>query len=63
MTRWAMYANTPLDKNITSQLYPQMEQKLSGMSPLEKVQQLDWWVQGTIDIRRENPNQVLPLCL
>lgn len=57
MTRWAMYANTPLDKNITSQLYPQMEQKLSGMSPLEKVQQLDWWVQGTIDIRRENPNQ------
>ena len=35
MTRWAMYANTPL----------------------EKVQQLDWWVQGTVDVKRENPDQ------
>ncbi len=57
MTRWAMYANTPLDKNITSQLYPQMRDKLNGMSPVEMVQQLDWWVQGSIDIKRENPNQ------
>ncbi len=57
MTRWAMYANTPLEKGITAQLYPSMRDKLDGMSPLEKVQQLDWWVQGTVDIQRENPNQ------
>ncbi len=57
MTRWAMYANTPLEKGITAQLYPKMKEKLEGMTPLEKVQQLDWWVQGTVDIKRENPNQ------
>lgn len=57
MTRWAMYANTPLEKGITSQLYPKMKEKLEGMTPLEKVQQLDWWVQGTVDIKRENPDQ------
>lgn len=57
MTRWAMYANTPLEKGITAQLYPKMKEKLKGMTPLEKVQQLDWWVQGTVDIKRENPNQ------
>ena len=62
MTRWAMYANTPLDKNITSQLYPQMEQKLSGMSPLEKVQQLDWWVQGSIDIRDASSMPMTMMC-
>ncbi|MBQ8154591.1 MAG: hypothetical protein IJ069_13115 [Prevotella sp.] len=57
MTRWAMYANTPLEKGITAQLYPSMREKLDGMSPLEKVQQLDWWVQGTVDVKRENPDQ------
>lgn len=57
MTRWAMYANTPLEKGITSQLYPSMKEKLEGMTPLEKVQQLDWWVQGTVDIKREKSDQ------
>lgn len=57
MTRWAMYANTPLEKGITSQLYPPMKEKLEGMTPLEKVQQLDWWVQGTVDIKREKSGQ------
>lgn len=57
MTRWAMYANTPLEEGITSQLYPSMKEKLEGMTPLEKVQQLDWWVQGTVDIKREKSDQ------
>lgn len=53
MTRWANYANTPLDQNITSQLYPAMREKMNGMTPLEKVQQLDWWCQGMLDLDRK----------
>lgn len=45
MTRWAMYANTPLEKGITSQLYPPMKEKLAGMTQKDAVQQLLWWVQ------------------
>ena len=50
MTRWSMYANTPLEKGIRDQLYPAMKQKLQGMSKTEAVQQLLWWVQGSIDL-------------
>jgi hypothetical protein len=57
MTRWANYANTPLEKWLTDQIYPGMREKLSGLKPLEAVQQLDWWVQGKTDIDRKNPNQ------
>jgi len=46
MTRWAMYANNPLEKTITDQLYPQMQAKLQGLSKTEAVQQLLWWMQG-----------------
>lgn len=57
MTRWAMYANTPMEEGVTSQLYPPMREKLKGLTPLEAVRQLHWWVQGTLDIQRTNPNQ------
>lgn len=45
MTRWAMYANTPMEKGIEEQLYPKMMEKLAGMSNLDKVQHLLNWVQ------------------
>lgn len=45
MTRWSMYANTPLEKGIKEQLYPQIMEKLAGMSELDKVQHLLNWVQ------------------
>ena len=51
MTRWAMYANTPLEKGLTAQLYPQIRQKIAGMSPLEAVQQLLWWVQTGLEYK------------
>ena len=54
MTRWAMYANTPLEKGIADQLYPQMKAKLEGRSQLDAVSQLLWWVQGTL-WSAENP--------
>ena len=57
MTRWAMYANTPLEPGIVDQLYPAMREKLKGLSKLDAVQQLLWWVEGTLDIDRKNPNQ------
>ena len=45
MTRWSMYANTPLEKGIKEQLYPQIREKLAGMSKLDAVQHLLNWVQ------------------
>ena len=49
MTRWAMYANTPMDKGLEEQLYPQMREKLAGMSKLEAVQHLLNWVQTGLE--------------
>lgn len=49
MSRWAMYANTPLEKGIKDQLYPPMKAKLQGLSQQEAVQQLLWWMHGEID--------------
>ncbi len=45
MTRWAIYANTPLEKGLRSQLYPAMREKLRGLSKRDAVQQLLYWVQ------------------
>ena len=49
MTRWAMYANTPMDKALEEQLYPQMREKLAGMSKLDAVQHLLNWVQTGLE--------------
>ncbi len=40
MTRWAMYANTPMDAAVARQVYPTLRQKLSGLSQLEAVERL-----------------------
>ena len=45
MTRWAMYANTPIDENTKQQIYPQMRQVLSNKTELQKVTMLLNWVQ------------------
>ena len=49
MSRWAMYANTPLERGIKDQLYPPMMAKLQGLSQVDAVQQLLWWMHGTVD--------------
>lgn len=46
MSRWAIYAETPLEKGIRDQLYPAMREKVKGMSEVEAVRQLLWWTQG-----------------
>lgn len=45
MTRWAMYANTPLDEHVKSQLYPKLAEKISGLNQLEAANKLLNWVQ------------------
>ena len=45
MTRWAMYANTPLDEHVKEKLYPALMDKIKGLSQLEAVNKLLNWVQ------------------
>lgn len=45
MTRWAMYANTPLAKDVKDQLYPQLRSLVNGKSQLDAVNILLNWVQ------------------
>ena len=44
-TRWAAYANTPLEKNVRDALYPQLKAKLEGLSEKDAVGLLLNWVQ------------------
>lgn len=40
MTRWAMYANTPMDNNISSSLYPSLKKLLKDKTELEATNML-----------------------
>lgn len=45
MTRWQMYANTPVSKEVTDSLYPVLRKRIEGLSQLEAVERLLNWVQ------------------
>lgn len=45
MTRWAMYADTPVCSQAREELYPQLRSVISGMSQLDAVNRLLNWVQ------------------
>ena len=45
MTRWAMYANTPICEEAKKELYPQLKKGLTGISELMCVEKLLNWVQ------------------
>lgn len=45
MTRWAMYANTPLEDRLQQTLLPALKSKLQGLSQKEAVERLLNWVQ------------------
>ena len=45
MTRWAMYANTPICEQAQKDLYPQLKKGLTGISQLMCVEKLLNWVQ------------------
>ena len=44
-TRWAAYANTPLEKNVREALYPQLKEKLRGLSEKDAVGLILNWIQ------------------
>ena len=44
-TRWAAYANTPLDKSIQNALYPSLKKTIAGMNERQAVEILLNWVQ------------------
>ena len=45
MTKWAMYANTPLDGPVKAKLYPTLKDRIRGLSQLEAANILLNWVQ------------------
>lgn len=45
MTRWAMYANTPLEDRLRGELLSKFKEKLKGLSQKEAVERLLNWVQ------------------
>jgi hypothetical protein len=49
MTRWAMYANTPLDDNVKNQIYPVLREKIKGLSKVEAVNVLLNFLQTGFD--------------
>ena len=44
-TRWAAYANTPLDRSVKDMLYPPLKKTIAGMSEYEAVGILLNWLQ------------------
>lgn len=45
MTRWAMYANTPMEQEVQKQLYPILQEKIAGLTEHDAVNKLLNWVQ------------------
>ncbi|MDE7408009.1 MAG: hypothetical protein K2M76_06265, partial [Muribaculaceae bacterium] len=45
MTRWAMYANTPVCASVRNELYPAIKSKTAGMSQLEAAERILNWIQ------------------
>lgn len=45
MTRWAMYANTPLTDDVKKSIYPVLEQQIKGLSKRDAVEKLLNFVQ------------------
>lgn len=45
MTRWAMYANTPLETETKERLYPALHAKIEGLTKLEATERLLNFVQ------------------
>lgn len=45
MTRWAMYANTPMEQEVQKRLYPILQEKITGLNEHDAVDKLLNWVQ------------------
>lgn len=45
MTRWKMYADTPMNESVSQMLYPDIKNKIEGLSDVQAVNQILNWVQ------------------
>ena len=45
MTRWKMYADMPMDESVSQMLYPDIKNKIEGLSDVQAVNQILNWVQ------------------
>ena len=45
MTRWAMYANTPMDETVKESLYPALRANIAGLREKDAMERLLNWVQ------------------
>lgn len=45
VSRWAMYANTPISDHVRQQFYPQLRSLTTGKTPLEAVERILNWIQ------------------
>lgn len=48
MTRWAMLANMPMEKEVQDNMYPQLREKIKGLSEKEAMERLLNWVQTSL---------------
>lgn len=48
MTRWAMLANMPMQKEVKEMLYPQLREKIKGLSEKQAAERLLNWVQTSL---------------
>ena len=53
-TRWAMYANTPMDPGVAAELYPAIESAIEGMSEVEAVNRILNLVQTGFEYKRDD---------
>ena len=53
-TRWAAYANTPLDKSIQNALYPVLKKTITGMNERQAVEILLNWVQTAFEYKYDD---------
>lgn len=51
MTRWAMYANTPISSLVREQLYPVLQSCIKGLSQKEAVGRLLHYIQSSYDYK------------
>ena len=54
MTRWAMYANTPMAKNIVENLYPKLLEQLGGLTQRDAVSKLLAFVQHSLEYKYDD---------
>ena len=54
MTRWVVYANTPMSKSITTTLYPTLKKSITGLSERDAVNKILNFVQTAFTYEYDN---------